>query len=95
MRQVRAGRFQGRRPFEGGSFKGEARCDERLELLPKSRFEGDIVTKTLNVHEGAIIDGRIQMASAKSIPADRGREAEAPLAEKRPEAATAAKQPAG
>lgn len=46
-----------------GSFKGELRCDERLELMPKSRVEGEMITKLLNVHEGAVVDGSIQMAS--------------------------------
>jgi cytoskeletal protein CcmA (bactofilin family) len=46
-----------------GTFKGEVRCSERLELLPKSSVEGQIVTKVLNVHEGAIVDGSIQMTS--------------------------------
>jgi cytoskeletal protein CcmA (bactofilin family) len=59
-----------------GSFKGEVRCDERLELMPKSRLEGDIVTKTLTMHEGAIIDGSIQMTAAKNQPQERNRDDE-------------------
>jgi cytoskeletal protein CcmA (bactofilin family) len=58
-----------------GSFKGEVRCDERIELLSKSRVEGDIVTKSLNFHEGAIIDGHIQMTTNKI----RGEEEPAPI----------------
>jgi cytoskeletal protein CcmA (bactofilin family) len=46
-----------------GAFKGEVRCSERLELMPKSRLEGQIVTKVLNVHEGAVLDGSIQMTA--------------------------------
>jgi cytoskeletal protein CcmA (bactofilin family) len=57
-----------------GAFKGEVRCTERLELMPKSRVEGEIVTKVLNVHEGAIVDGSIQMQLDKEPPAARGRE---------------------
>ena len=52
-----------------GSFKGEVRCDERLELTPKGRVEGDIVTKSLTISEGATIDGSIQMTA----PKDRSR----------------------
>jgi cytoskeletal protein CcmA (bactofilin family) len=52
-----------------GSFKGEVRCDERLELTPKGKVEGDIVTKSLTISEGATIDGSIQMTA----PKDRGR----------------------
>ena len=58
-----------------GTFKGEVRCDERLELMPKSRVEGEMVTKVLNVHEGAVVDGSIQMASEPSAAAQRSKEA--------------------
>ena len=46
-----------------GTFKGEIRASERLELMPRSRVEGQLLTKALNVHEGAIVDGSIQMTS--------------------------------
>jgi cytoskeletal protein CcmA (bactofilin family) len=52
-----------------GTFKGEVRCNERLELMPKSRVEGDLFTKVLNVHEGALVDGNIQMASERNAKA--------------------------
>ena len=58
-----------------GSFKGEVRCEERLELMPKSRVEGELVTKVLNVHEGAVLDGSIQMAGEASSDTRRAREA--------------------
>jgi cytoskeletal protein CcmA (bactofilin family) len=60
-----------------GAFKGEVRCSERLELLPKSRLEGQIVTKVLNVHEGAVLDGSIQM-TAEREPATTARTRETP-----------------
>jgi len=59
-----------------GSFKGEARCSERLELMPKSRVEGQIVTKVLNVHEGAVVDGSIQMTSNREARTPRSKETE-------------------
>ena len=66
-----------------GSFKGEVRCDERLELTPKGRVEGDIVTKSLTISEGATIDGSIQMTAPKDR-ARNGDEAEpAPIREAR------------
>jgi cytoskeletal protein CcmA (bactofilin family) len=49
-----------------GTFKGEVRCLERLELLPKSKVQGEIVTKILNVHEGATVDGSIRMSTDKA-----------------------------
>jgi cytoskeletal protein CcmA (bactofilin family) len=58
-----------------GAFKGEVRCDERLELMPKSRVEGEMVTKVLNVHEGAIVDGSIQMANEPVTASQRAKEA--------------------
>ena len=58
-----------------GSFKGEVRCDERLELMPKSRVQGELVAKVLNVHEGAIVDGSIAMSTEPSASAQRAKEA--------------------
>jgi cytoskeletal protein CcmA (bactofilin family) len=55
-----------------GSFKGEVRCTERLELLPKSKVQGDLVTKVLNVHEGATVDGSIRMSAEKIAEAKEG-----------------------
>jgi cytoskeletal protein CcmA (bactofilin family) len=49
-----------------GSFKGEVRCSERLELLPKSKVQGEIVARVLNVHEGATVDGGIRMSTDKA-----------------------------
>jgi cytoskeletal protein CcmA (bactofilin family) len=46
-----------------GSFRGEVRADEKTELLPKSKLTGEIITKALSVHEGAVMDGTIQMTS--------------------------------
>jgi cytoskeletal protein CcmA (bactofilin family) len=44
-----------------GTFQGQMRCKERLELMPKSKVRGEIATKLLTVHEGAFIDGHLQM----------------------------------
>jgi cytoskeletal protein CcmA (bactofilin family) len=46
-----------------GTFRGEIRADEKTELMPKSKLSGEIITKALSVHEGAIMDGTIQMTS--------------------------------
>jgi cytoskeletal protein CcmA (bactofilin family) len=73
-----------------GSFKGEVRCSERLELMPKSRVEGAIITKLLTMHEGAIIDGSIQMTPERQQPE---KEAPAPRARENGRAA-AASEPA-
>jgi cytoskeletal protein CcmA (bactofilin family) len=76
-----------------GSFKGEVRCSERLELMPKSRVEGAIITKLLTMHEGAIIDGSIQMTQDR--PATAEKETPAPATRTRENGrATAAAEPA-
>jgi cytoskeletal protein CcmA (bactofilin family) len=59
-----------------GSFKGQVRCTERLELMPKSRVEGELITKVLNVHEGAQLDGNIQMTERSGAKADATEAAE-------------------
>ena len=47
----------------GGHFRGEIRCEHRVDLLPRSRVNGDVISKVLNVHEGAVLDGRVQMSA--------------------------------
>jgi cytoskeletal protein CcmA (bactofilin family) len=61
-----------------GNFKGEVRCLEKLELLPKSKVQGDLETKMLNVHEGATVDGTIRMTTDKASAAAAGAASEAP-----------------
>ncbi|MPZ49227.1 MAG: hypothetical protein GEU75_07995 [Dehalococcoidia bacterium] len=48
-----------------GTFKGEIRCLERLELQPQSKIEGEVITKALHVHEGALVNGTIRMSTDK------------------------------
>jgi len=60
-----------------GTLKGEIRALERLELLPRSKVQGELITKVLNVHEGAVVDGGIHMST------DKGDEASKPEAERR------------
>ena len=44
-----------------GTFRGEIRADRKAELMPTSRVEGEVVAKALSVHEGATLDGSVQM----------------------------------
>ena len=46
-----------------GNFKGEIRCDQRTELMPRGKVTGEIITKVLSIHEGATLDGNVQMTS--------------------------------
>jgi cytoskeletal protein CcmA (bactofilin family) len=56
-----------------GSFRGEIRADEKTELMPKSKIAGEIITKALGVHEGAVIDGSIQMTGDAARTTGRAR----------------------
>jgi cytoskeletal protein CcmA (bactofilin family) len=44
-----------------GDFKGEVFCSERLEIKPTGRVHAALTTKSLEVHEGAFIEGQIHM----------------------------------
>ncbi len=46
-----------------GNFKGEIRCDQRVEMMPRGKVNGEIITKVLSIHEGATLDGNVQMTS--------------------------------
>ena len=48
-----------------GSFRGEVKALERIELLPKSKVQGELETKSLSVQDGAIFDGSIRMSTEK------------------------------
>jgi len=56
-----------------GNFKGEIRADRKAELMPTSRVTGEVITKVLSVHEGATLDGTIQMTGEGSRPAPSAR----------------------
>jgi cytoskeletal protein CcmA (bactofilin family) len=66
-----------------GNYKGEIRCDQRVELMPRSRVTGEIVTKVLSVHEGATLDGGVQMTSESTsrLSSARSRNGATPDAE--------------
>lgn len=42
-----------------GEVQGPVRSSEFLELLAKSRVQGDVYYKSLEIHTGAIIDGKL------------------------------------
>jgi cytoskeletal protein CcmA (bactofilin family) len=47
-----------------GEFRGEIRCEQRTDLMPRSRVSGEVYTKVLSVHEGATLDGSVKMSGA-------------------------------
>ena len=56
-----------------GNFRGEIRCDQKVELLPRSRVNGEVITRILSVQEGAILDGRVQMTGSTENGVENGR----------------------
>lgn len=42
-----------------GSVKGSVKANMMLELQPKARIDGDVVYGALEMHEGALIAGRL------------------------------------
>ncbi len=54
-----------------GEFRGEIRCEQRVDLMPRSRVSGEVITKILSVHEGATLDGNVKMSNGTDIDARR------------------------
>lgn len=52
-----------------GSFQGHVYCSERLEILSTGRLTGEVTTRSLVVHEGAIAEGQVHMTSAAQAAA--------------------------
>lgn len=52
--------------YVAGYLKGNLTVHERLELSPTSKIDGDIITKTLVISEGAQLNGRCLMGSAST-----------------------------
>jgi cytoskeletal protein CcmA (bactofilin family) len=42
-----------------GSVRGPVNARQLLELQPRARIEGDVSYKALEMHQGALIDGRL------------------------------------
>lgn len=55
-----------------GRFQGQVDCSERLEITPTGRVKAELATKSLVVHEGAIVEGQIQMLDTKPAPRQNG-----------------------
>ena len=60
-----------------GTFRGEIRCDQKVELLKHGRVDGEVITKSLSVEEGAVFDGHVQMTAGEPGRASRSRPAAA------------------
>ena len=69
-----------------GNVRGEIRCEQRVDLLPRSRVNGQVITKVLSVHEGATLDGSVQMtADGSDVAVTTGRASRAAPASAAPD----------
>jgi cytoskeletal protein CcmA (bactofilin family) len=50
-----------------GEITGDIVATQRIELRPTARVSGQVETPVLAVEDGAILDGRCRMSSAKSV----------------------------
>jgi cytoskeletal protein CcmA (bactofilin family) len=50
----------------GGRYDGEVRCESRFEVLPTGNVQGSVRAPILVVHDGAEINGSIQMTVSES-----------------------------
>jgi len=54
------GKVKGSHVIINGSVVGPVECDGLLELQPKARIEGDVRYGTIEMHQGAGIDGEVR-----------------------------------
>jgi cytoskeletal protein CcmA (bactofilin family) len=53
-----------------GTIHGSLRAESRLELQATSRIEGEIMAARLQLEEGAILNGTVQMGNLSRPPSD-------------------------
>jgi cytoskeletal protein CcmA (bactofilin family) len=54
------GKVKGGHVIINGTVIGPVECDDLLELQPKARIEGDVRYGTIEMHQGAAIDGEVR-----------------------------------
>ena len=54
------GKVKGGHVIINGTVVGPVECDDLLELQPKARIEGDVRYGTIEMHQGAAIDGEVR-----------------------------------
>ncbi|HWI82381.1 polymer-forming cytoskeletal protein [Ramlibacter sp.] len=66
--KVESGEVRADHVIINGTVKGPVHAAELLELQPKARIEGDVTYKALEMHQGAIISGRLQPIEGEEKP---------------------------
>jgi cytoskeletal protein CcmA (bactofilin family) len=59
------GKVKGGHVIINGSVTGPIYSDELLELQPKARIVGDVHYETLEMHQGAMVDGELRPLKAE------------------------------
>jgi cytoskeletal protein CcmA (bactofilin family) len=54
----------------GGAVNGTLRAASRLEVLATSRIEGEVIAERMQLEEGAILNGSVQMGHGVSPPSE-------------------------
>jgi cytoskeletal protein CcmA (bactofilin family) len=52
-----------------GEVRGPVHCEELLELQPKARVVGDVRYETLEMHQGALVEGELRPLKSTEKPA--------------------------
>jgi cytoskeletal protein CcmA (bactofilin family) len=58
-----------------GRVKGVIRADSRLEVQATSRLEGEVIAARMQLEEGAMVNGTIQMGNSPGSPPSPSEEA--------------------
>ncbi|PPE70477.1 polymer-forming cytoskeletal protein [Caldimonas thermodepolymerans] len=58
------GKVKARHVIINGTVEGPVESDELLELQPKARIHGDVRYQSLEMHQGATIEGQVQVLKA-------------------------------
>jgi cytoskeletal protein CcmA (bactofilin family) len=48
-----------------GVVRGTVRCSGRFEVLPQGRVQGEVISPSLVIHEGAVINGQFRMSGGE------------------------------
>jgi cytoskeletal protein CcmA (bactofilin family) len=63
------GKVKARHVIINGTVEGPVESDELLELQPKARIFGDVSYQSLEMHQGAAIEGAVHALKAMELPA--------------------------
>jgi cytoskeletal protein CcmA (bactofilin family) len=61
-----------------GTIRGTIRAESRLELQGTSRIDGEIIAARLQLEEGAVLNGTVQMSDGNGLPSPVTRGEESP-----------------